>query len=169
MAVYLFTFHAYRSWNADRPQGYVRKDHAGILPTDLEMAKRYDRNAAEPPVIFEELHRRVIVWIVWDACVKRGWRLHYVVANPSHVHAMVSWTEFVDWKKVSDKLKNLASLYLGRKCGTPGRRWFVHEQSRKRVRDRKHFDYLVNVYLPKHVGLHWKEGDAEPNEPDGHH
>jgi hypothetical protein len=163
MAVYLFTFHAYRSWNADRQQGYVRKDHEGILPRDPDMAAQYDRNAAQPPVIFDDHMQQVLVWIIHDACA----RLHYIVANPSHVHALVSWSEFQQWKSVSDKLKNLASLYLGRKCHAPGRRWFVHEGSRKRVRDRKHFDHLVKVYLPKHQGLHWQEGNAAPEEPEG--
>jgi hypothetical protein len=29
--------------------------------------------------------------------------------------------------------------------------------SRKHVKDREHFDYLVNVYLPKHTGWKWSE------------
>ena len=33
------------------------------------------------------------------------------------------------------------------------------EASRKRVRDRKHFDYLMNEYVPKHSGAKWFEDE----------
>jgi hypothetical protein len=30
-------------------------------------------------------------------------------------------------------------------------KWFVESASRKRVKDKEHFDHLVNTYLPSHV------------------
>ena len=35
------------------------------------------------------------------------------------------------------------------------REWFVEGGSRKRVKDRAHFDYLVTTYLPRHRGWKW--------------
>jgi hypothetical protein len=95
----------------------------------------------------------------------RDWRLHRVAGEPSHVHVLVSWSEYVSWQKVRDKLKNLMSLQLGRQFSAPGRRWFSGGASRKRVRDRRHFEYLMNQYLPRHRGLNWKEGEPLPWAP----
>ena len=35
------------------------------------------------------------------------------------------------------------------------REWLVEGGSCKQVKDRKHFDYLRNIYLPKHYGWKW--------------
>ena len=56
MPVYLFTFHAYRSWMPDRPQGYVRHE-AGLLPPDPQAARRYARQAKHVEVQFNERQR----------------------------------------------------------------------------------------------------------------
>ena len=164
MPVYLFTFRAYRSWNADNPRGYVRWQE-GVLPPDREMAARYDKRALAAPNRFDKFQQAVLVWIAYDACQRRNWRLHYVATERTHVHILVSWREFQPWEKVCHKLKNLASLMLGRKCATPGHDWFGGKRSRKRVKCQRHFDHLVNNYLPKHRGLQWREGQPPPQEP----
>ena len=164
MPVYLFTFHAYRSWNADNPRGFVRVGK-GILPPDPETARHYDHHASGPPIRFGAFHQRVLIWIAHDACVRRRWRLHYTATDPTHVHVLVSWRGDEPWEKVRDRLKNLASLMLGRKFDKTGHKWLTRKGSRKRVRDRKHFDYLVQEYLPGHRGLKWCEGDPAPAEP----
>ena len=73
----------------------------------------------------------------------------------------------MDWEAVRDKLKNILSLFLGRATGQIGKSWFVKLGSRKHVKDRQHFDYLVTTYLPGQRGLFWKEGDMLPEIPDG--
>jgi hypothetical protein len=158
MAAYLFTYHAYRSWNADKPRGYVRKGR-GILAPDAAMAHQYNWSAKEPPVLYSAEYQQVMLWILADACQRRDWRLHRVAGEPSHVHTLVSWRDFLPWQKVRDKLKNLMSFELGRQFSAPGRRWFSGGASRKRVRDRQHFDYLMTKYLPRHSGLVWKVGE----------
>lgn len=172
MPVYLFTLHAYRSWNADNPRGYVRRGQA-ILSPDQDQAHRYDFFAKEPPVQFTSEHHQILLWIVVDACQRRGWRLHQIACEPSHVHLLVSWRGFLPWQEVRGKLKNLMSRELGRQFASPGRRWFVAKGSRKRVRDRRHFEYLMQRYLPSHRGLVWREGDPVPQRPsasaDGYH
>jgi hypothetical protein len=46
----------------------------------------------------------------------------------------------------------------------PGGHWFVKEGSRKWVRSRGHFDYLLTEYLPDHPGVFWREGMALPED-----
>ena len=164
MAVYLFTFHAYRSWNADNPRGYVRKGQ-GILTPDAAQARKYDRLAKEPPVLFTVDNQLVMLWILSDACRRRNWRLYQIASEPTHIHLLVSWREFLPWQKVRGKLKNLMSRELGRQCSMPGHRWFAGGASRKRVKDRRHFEHLMKRYLPSHRGLVWREGDPLPQLP----
>lgn len=164
MAVYHFTFHGYPTWNADHPKGYVRRGE-GILASDEVVARRYDGRARDDEVIFRPRHQRVIVWIVWDACRQRDWRLHHVATESTHFHAIVSWREFRDWMEVRAKLKNLVSWALGKEFNVRGRPWLVGGASRKRVSDLKHFTWLMNDYLPKHSGLRWREGDPPPTAP----
>ncbi len=164
MPAYLFTFHAYRSWNADRPRGFVQKGR-GIQPPNTALANYYDQQAKQVPVQFEKHQQQVMLWIAWDACCRRGWRLHAASFDPSHLHILVSWQADETWQNVRKKLKNLIAWALSRNLGHEGRRWMVRGASRKRVQDRKHFDYLVSSYLPRHRGLFWREGDAAPTAP----
>jgi len=164
MSVYLFTFHAYRSWNADNPRGFVQQGK-GIQAPNVKLARYYDQRAEQPPVLFEQFHQRVLIWTAFDVCDRRGWRLHFVATEPTHVHILVSWRSPQPWGDVRKRLKNVASLTLGRKLQQPGRKWFSRKGSRKRVRNRAHFDHLVNQYLPKHGGLRWREREPPPIEP----
>ena len=164
MPVYLFTFHAYRSWKADDPRGFVQTGR-GLQKPNAKLAQYYEENAAHPPVSFDMDDQRVLIWIAHDACMRRDWRLHFIATDPSHVHILVSWRSQESWEHVRTRLKTLASLMLGRKRSEPGRRWISRKGSRKRVQDRKHFDYLVGQYLPGHRGLRWREGDPAPTEP----
>mgnify|MGYP001795484515 CR=1 FL=1 len=156
MPVFLLTIHAYRSWNADRPQGYVRRGQ-GVLPRDNEVARAYDRNAVESPAVFDVVHQRAIAQLVAEACERRDWRLHAIACEPTHFHALVSWKDELQSTAVCAKLKNLVSRQLN--LGLPTkRRWLSRGASRKQVKDRAHFDQLVFEYLPKHSGLVWTEG-----------
>jgi len=165
MAVYMFTYHAYRTWGPDNPRGFVRSADEGILPPDKELAHLYDQRASQSPVLFGRLHQEVLIWTAYDVCQRRRWRLHYAATEPTHLHVLLSWQGFQDWKQASDRVKNVSSLMLGRATGQSGRRWFVRNSSRKRVRNQRHFDYLVNTYLPRHSGLKWREGHPPPPKP----
>jgi hypothetical protein len=166
LAVYLFTYHAYRSWNADHRRGYTRKDE-GVLPPDQKRAEFYDRKAKQPPVEFDRAIQAVLIAGAADVCRHRRWRFHAAGTDPTHGHFLISWNEFTSWSDVSDKLKNLLSPFLGRLADETGRRWFSAQQSRKRVTTPEHFDYLVTRYLPGQRGLSWTEGEALPELPEG--
>jgi len=113
---------------------------------------------------FGHEHQRILIWIGFDVCDRRGWRLHFVATEPTHVHYLVSWPGIERWDQVSNRIKNIASLMLGRKLQDQAK-WFSKSGSRKRVRDREHLDYLMHEYLPRHRGLKWREGDSPPGEP----
>ncbi len=157
MAVYLFTFHAYRSWNADKPQGYVTKGE-GILPPDKMRAEQYNRNAKRPPITFDAATQDILVDATRKVCRDNGWRPHQVCATATHLHILISWDGFLEWAEVSRTLKRKLGAALSKAMDRPGP-WFSRGGSRKRVTDRKHFDHLMNRYLPGHRGASWRESD----------
>ena len=95
--------------------------------------------------------------------------LYAATVDPTHVHALVGWDDERGYTKVRGRVKNLLSLHLSRLAGITGRTWFVKESSRKRVKDEAHFEYLLNTYLPKHLGWQWyqRRGYVEPPSCDG--
>ena len=166
MPVYLFTYHAYRTWNADNPRGFVPW-HEGLQSPNPELSRSYDRQAKQPPVTFDVAKQKALLWIVHDCCGRRDWRLHYAATETTHIHVLVSWKEETAWKDVSTRIKNLASRAIGQVAKEQGRRWFVRRSSRKRVKEEQHLDYLMTAYLPKHRGRSWREGDPPPEKPEG--
>jgi REP element-mobilizing transposase RayT len=155
MAVYLFTYHAYGSWMPDRPQGFVRTGQ-GVLPPDPELAQRYRRLAVDEMVHFDARMRQCIVAGSRNICESKGWHLHRVEVIESHAHLLVSWRSFQEWKSVRNTLKRCLGAELSKAFDKKGP-WFSRGSSRKRVRDRKHFDHLVQHYLPNHNGTFWQE------------
>jgi REP element-mobilizing transposase RayT len=158
--VYHITFHAYRNWRPDHPRGYVKRKK--ILPPDPEQARAYDRNAKGDPVLFDEPIQRVLIRGAIEICERRKWRLHAVGTEAGHVHYLISWRGYIPCLNVMQKLKNLLSYILGKEIGPRGKRWFVRNGSRKRVKEQKHLDYLVETYLPDHRGVFWREGQPIP-------
>ena len=156
MAVYMFTFHAYRSWMPDRAQGYVRKGE--VLPTNEEEAQRYARRARNPQITFDRTIQETLVKNARIVCDENKWRLHQARATPTHMHVLVSWQGFFEWKEISNKLKRRLGSGLSKALGRKGP-WFSRGSSRKQVRDRGHFDYLMNEYLPKHGCTFWREDE----------
>jgi hypothetical protein len=163
MPVYHFTFHAYRSWNPDHPRGYTKKG-IGYLPPDPEMTKRYNRNAKQPPVLFDCELQKEILSLTYVTCEEEGWRLEAAGFDPTHAHLMVSWVRFIPWEEVDRRLKNLLALKLNRRHHSPGKRWFVRRHGApRRVRDKQHFTYLAEIYFPDHRGAFWKRGMMPPD------
>lgn len=146
----------------DHPRGYVRRGK-GILPPDAEMAGRYERRAKHERVVFDQQLQRILIDGTRDICDRRGWRVHQVAVVSSHLHALVSWRdEAVGWQFVRDTLKRLLGWMLAKRTEQKGRRWFVRGGSRRRVRERGHFEFHMSEYLPRHFrgrrgGTGWDE------------
>lgn len=156
MPVYLFTFHAYRSWGPERAQGYVRRGQ-GILPQDFAAANAYDSAARHPRVSFDDTMRETIIECVRGICDREQRRLHYACVDATHTHILVSWRGFEEHRRVSTTFKRHIGAALSKRLNRPGP-WLSRGYSRKRVTDAQHLAHLMNVYLPKHRGAHWREG-----------
>ena len=166
MAVALFTLHAYGTWWPDHPRGYTHRE-LGVLPPDADKAEWFRQQAKFESVEFDAGMQRVLIAGAFDVCERRRWKLHAAGTDPTHGHFLISQPGYFDFVEVRDKLKNLLSLFLGRATGVTGRTWFAAGGSTKRVKDRQHFDCLVNKYLADQRGLSWKEGEALPEIADG--
>ena len=155
MPCYLFTYHAYGSWMPDREQGFVRRGE-GILPANTALAQRYRQRATQAEIHFDDASQKLLIEAVIEGCECRGLRLHFVAAETTHFHVLVSWSTEQAWKTVRTGLKSSLSRRLNRELGR--KRWWADGSSRKQVNDQDHFEYLVGTYLPKHKGWKWQEG-----------
>jgi REP element-mobilizing transposase RayT len=158
MPCYLFTFHAFGSWMPDRKAGFVRRGH-GILAPDKQLARQYQDSAKQKAVIFEPRLQLLLIEEAQAACAKQRCRGHYIATEPTHVHVLVSWTDERPWLKVRNGLKSSLTRRLNHN-GQRRNKWFVENASRRRVKDRDHFDHLVSTYLPSHRGWKRREGAA---------
>jgi hypothetical protein len=86
MVVYHFTLHAYRSWSPAHPRGYAQHGK-GYQPTDRDKAEEYDGRAKFPKVVFDHEIQEILILGAYDICQRRGWRLHAVGTDPSHVQS----------------------------------------------------------------------------------
>jgi hypothetical protein len=154
MPCYLFTYHAFGSWMPDRRRGYVKR-HAGILPPDERMAELYRANVRQAEVCFTDAIQRTLIDQSLDACNRQHLRCHYIATESTHVHVLVSWRIKRTWRTTRAKLRESLTRRLNEDVSRQA--WFSKSPSRKRVRNRKHFEYLVREYLPKHKGWKWSE------------
>jgi hypothetical protein len=120
------------------------------------MAERYQANLKQAVVQFDECAQRLLIEESLVACGHQELRCHYIATESTHAHILVSWKNNRVWQVVRAKLRE--SLTRRFNAEIKRQEWFAKSPSRKRVRDRQHFDYLVNMYLPKHSGLKWREG-----------
>ncbi len=159
MPCYLFTFHAFGTWMPDREEGFVRREQ-GILAPNEELAKQYRDRTKENEVIFDARLQLLLIEETRIACEKQQYRSHCIATAPTHVHALVSWSDERPWLKIRNGLKSSLTRRLNRAVQQRDK-WFVESASRKQVKDDDHFDHLVNTYLPSHGGWKWREG-GEP-------
>jgi len=161
MPVYLFTYHTYRSWMPDRPKGYVRRDQ-GILPPSAAMARRYVQRARHSAIRFDVPQRWHLIDTAGGVCMDKQWEICEATATPSHTHVLVGWRGAETWNYISDRLKRRLGSALSKLVNRPGP-WFSRGRSRKRVRDRAHFEHLMKVYLPRHGPIRWTLRDKRSN------
>ena len=154
MPCFLFTYHAHGSWLPDRSRGYVRRKE-GIQVADANMAACYRRNLKQAVVVFDKRIQAVQITGVLEACTCLAARCHGIGTDGSHIHLLVSWNSERSWESVSEAIKSSLTRRLNKQVYR--QKWFSKGSSRKRVRDRSHYEYLLTKYLPSHRGLCWSE------------
>ncbi|WP_146583875.1 hypothetical protein [Posidoniimonas polymericola] len=136
----------------DREDGYVRR-RRGVLPPDLGMADQYRTNASEDAADFYAPEQRTIIEAVLDAAPFIQVEVHSIATEATHFHVLASWRSERDRIGVSNSLRGRVRREL--RLHFSARRWLARDASRRQVKDRQHFEYLVQTYLPRHRGLKW--------------
>ncbi|MEO0964849.1 MAG: transposase [Planctomycetota bacterium] len=156
MPVYLITLHTYGRWLPDRGPGYVRRDRDGVQARDAGMANSYRTQMGGDAVLLTDEQRRVVIEVLRDTAKKTELRLYAVAVETTHVHILVGWRDASEWSAVRGSIKRSMTLGLNKRFGP--KTWWARGGSRRRVRNRSHFDELAERYLPGH-SLCWREGD----------
>ncbi|MGI9456927.1 MAG: hypothetical protein ACR2NU_10215 [Aeoliella sp.] len=154
MPCYLFTYHPYGSWLPDRNQGYVRRGQ-GIQKPDASMMCLYQDSMKGNPITLASGHQRAIIRSVIESQQKQRFEAYFVATEPTHAHILLSWKDDRRVVKMRGLVKGSLTRALNKEFIR--REWFAEGGSRKRVRDRTHFEYLVEDYLPKHSGRKWSK------------
>jgi hypothetical protein len=136
----------------DRKRGYVKR-RQGILTTDHKMARMYRAAMNEPAAEFTSDIQLVISDAVIDSQDKQRFEAYYIATDITHAHMLLGWRDVRTWLHMRSIVKSSQSRRLNTAFGRRG--WFVEGGSRKRVRERRHFDYFVQTYLPRHTGWKW--------------
>ena len=153
MPCYLFTFHAYGSWMPDRKRGYTKRGK-GYLPRDGEMNDNYRRNMSEDPARCDHQIQKLIVNEILVASGFQRFVARAIGTDDSHIHALVTWIDTRTWERLRNGIRSSITRCLNRQLKSR-RKWLSESASRKRVNDRKHYDYLTDTYLPDHPGWKW--------------
>ena len=152
MPCYLFTYHGYGTWLPDHPRGFVRR-REGVLAADSQLANHYRLKQGQRTVIFNQQLQQLLISTTLSTSQYLGVDFHGIASESSHIHLLLSWRHDRHWKSISQSLKSRLTRQLSQEIAK--RPWFSKGSSRKCVRDRTHFEYLMRYYLPKHRGLVW--------------
>ncbi|MHB1156923.1 MAG: transposase [Phycisphaerales bacterium] len=152
MGMYHFTFHAYRSWNADRP--HARRDRRGIQQPNVNLAKHRDAIAVDPPVQFDVVQQTLLKLAAEEVCRNLKWTPHAAAVTPTHVHVLIDLGEAdtkADANAAAVRMKRILGYKLTKATGTKGHRWFSRGGDVKPVDNEGPYAYLLTEYLPDHV------------------
>ena len=153
MPCFLFTYHAHGSWLPDRARGYVKRGQ-GILPLDNHMHRLYSESMTQPIVVFKSDIQLQLIETILESSSKQNFEIYFIATDSTHVHVLLGWRDNRRGTRLRGQLKWSLSHALNLKLQK--RKWVAEKVSCKQVKDRQHFDYLRNSYLPKHTGWKWR-------------
>ena len=107
----------------------------------------------ESRVSFDPGTQKAMIEEVLVAARFQRFKAEAIGTDASHLHVLESWRDERVWEKMRNSLRTSLTRKLNELFGR--RNWFSESASRKRVRDRDHYDHLVNTYLPDHPGWKW--------------
>ena len=150
--VNLLSYHAFGSWLPGRKQGYFR-NKSGIRPTNPAAADWYRHVQHRESESFVTAVQQCMIDACEEAEIYQRFELYGVATDPSHLHVLVAWD---DDRLPSQMRRNLKqSLTRNLNQTFCHRQWFSRGGNDRRVRDRDHFLYSRDEYLPDHPGWKW--------------
>jgi hypothetical protein len=155
MPVFHITLHAYRSWNADHPRGFIRKDRKGIQSPNPKLARARDRFAKHAPVSFSPEDCEFLVEAARIAARHCSYTLYGTTATRTHLHIAVGASKTLDADEAQAALKSGVGYLLSKRAGKTGLRWFSKAGAPEQVKDRAHLRYLLEEYFPDHHAPIW--------------
>ncbi len=123
------------------------------MPKDDKMAGYYREDMNDDVVQFRHVIQQQIIKAIIEHCEAKSYILYYIATDPTHIHVLLGWRGFMKWEAVRRALKHSISKRLNEKFGK--RQWLARGGSRKEVKQKPHFTYLIQTYLPSHRGLKW--------------
>ncbi len=153
MPCFLFTYHGYGTWLPNRSRGYVKRGQ-GILPPDEHMHRLYTESMTETIVCFNGEIQLELIRAALEAAPHQRFEPYYIATDSSHLHVLLGWRHSKRSVLLRSQLKWSLTRALNLKY--EHRKWLADKGNCKQVKDRQHFDYLRNVYLPKHNGWKWQ-------------
>jgi hypothetical protein len=167
MAVFVGTVHAYRSWREDDPRGHVQRGE-GLRKPNASRAKWRAEHARNEPARFDRALQEIFVRVVEEIIKEFDFRLHAQSATRTHLHVLMSFRSPActcgasKYCLASCPARQLTEKYLARLKRKLGQAAAKHHNTKRRpwlsrgwditpVRNRDHFNYLVEEYLPKHA------------------
>lgn len=157
MPVYHFTFHAYRSWNADHQRGYIQRGENGIKPQNRALGYIRNRLAKQDPVQFDPAEAQFLIDAIKDATARRGWDLYGATVIENHLHAAIGWRATPpDADLVQARLKRALGYLLAKRNGTRGKAYFSRGGLPEQIKTKRHLRFLLSDYFPEHCGAFWR-------------
>ncbi len=156
MPCYLLTYHGHGTWMPDHPRGYVRRKEGALL-SDSNMARCYRKNLQSNAVHFHPALQQRLLDSILATRPFLGIRVHCIACEVTHVHILLSWGSERNVRSINKSMKDRLTRQLNQEF--VHRRWLSKGSSCKRVRDRNHFDHLMENYLPRHQGLVWRSSE----------
>jgi REP element-mobilizing transposase RayT len=135
-------------------RGYVHRTQ-GLQPCDIQLAEQYKLKQQQETVVFDKKIQKYLVESARQISHHIALRVYAVATESTHVHILVSWDDQREWEQIRRSLRGGLSRVLNQQFGK--RAWFAKLGSRKRVKEREHFDYLKRRYLSSHKGIKWFE------------
>jgi REP element-mobilizing transposase RayT len=91
---YFITFHTYGTWLHASEKGSVDRERnkygEALIRPNAEFEKKRRDSMRQSEMIFDDAQRLLLVGVVREVCLHRGWMLRAVNVRTNHVHAVVS-------------------------------------------------------------------------------
>lgn len=177
MPVYLITVHTYRSWGEDNPRGYVQRGEHGVKAPSVKLATARQALAKDPPVCLEPDQQQLVLEALYEVCQNRDAIPYAASCTPTHWHLLAGWMTTAphvnaglepthtlgpaltcgaqdqaaaEAKQLATSLKRVIGMKLSKHKEAIGAKWFSRGWDLTRIEEDKHFDHLIEAYLPKH-------------------